>query len=42
MVIGLGLTYLLLMVTLRNARIAIFAVAIVGLLYAFGSLRGNR
>lgn len=42
MVVGLGLTYLLLMVTLHNARIAIFAVAIVGLLYAFGSLRGNR
>lgn len=42
MVIGLGLIYLLLMVTLRNARIALFIVAIIGLLYAFGCLRGRR
>lgn len=42
MVIGLGLIYLVLMLTIRNARIVIFIVAIIGLLYSFGSLRGNR
>lgn len=42
MVIGLGLIYLLLMVTLRNARISLFVIAIIGLLYAFGSMRGRR
>lgn len=42
MVIGLGIIYLLLMATVRNARIALFIVAIIGLLYAFGCLRGRR
>lgn len=42
MVIGLGLIYLVLMLLVRNARIAIFIIAIIGLLYSFGSLRGNR
>lgn len=42
MTIGLAIIYLVLMVIIRNARVTIFIIAIVGLLYAFGCLRNNR
>ena len=42
MVVGLSIIYLLLMVIVRNARVAIFIIAIIGLLYAFGCMRGRR
>jgi hypothetical protein len=42
MVVGLSIIYLLLMVIVRNARVAIFIIALIGLLYAFGCMRGRR
>lgn len=42
MVVGLSIIYLLLMVIVRNARVAIFIIAIIGLLYAFGCMRNRR
>lgn len=42
MVIGLSIIYLLQMVIVRNARVAIFIIAIIGLLYAFGCMRSRR
>jgi hypothetical protein len=42
MVVGLSIIYLLLMVIVRNARVAIFIIAIIGLLYAFGCMRSRR
>lgn len=42
MVVGLSIIYLLLMVIVRNARVAIFIIAIIGLLYTFGCMRSRR
>ena len=42
MVVGLSIIYLLLMVIVRNARVAIFIIAIIGLLYAFGCMHSRR